>query len=128
MTWVACVLYENKRNEAGKGYPLHQLVCAMVDDVLGQTGQWWASQQIEGRPRGGKDKLLAESLGTFRRARPEASEGGGRTAVARGWRRGRPAWSLGGDGRGRVGGDRVGGGGLGWPRRYALRVMSRRML
>lgn len=36
MTWVARVLYENKRSD-DKAYALHQLVCAMVDDGLGIT-------------------------------------------------------------------------------------------
>jgi len=74
MTWVARVLYENKRSD-DKAYPLHQLVCAMVDDELGITGAPFAQDRIAGMPRGGRDNLLRDCGDrvddTFAGLRPE---------------------------------------------------------
>lgn len=55
---VARILYENKRS-ADNSYPLHQLVCATVDDALEIAGANAASL-IDGIPRGGRDTLLRD--------------------------------------------------------------------
>ncbi len=59
MTYVAKVLYENQRNEA-KQYPLHTLVCALVDDQLEKTSLRFALGLVDGVPRSGKNKLLRD--------------------------------------------------------------------
>ncbi|MEZ4401596.1 MAG: hypothetical protein R3B06_16340 [Kofleriaceae bacterium] len=59
MTKVAKVLYENSTNQANN-YPLHDMICAMVDDQLGRTDQWFARNWIDGNPRRGRDKLLRD--------------------------------------------------------------------
>ncbi|HRC56738.1 MAG: hypothetical protein IPI49_32845 [Myxococcales bacterium] len=58
MRWVARVLYENHRNEE-KGFNLHQLVCAMVDDELGRS-PFTTKNLVHCMTRKGVDKLLAD--------------------------------------------------------------------
>ncbi len=59
MTRVALVLYENSTNQSAN-YPLHNLICAMVDDQLGRSGEWVARNRIGGNPRRGRDRLLRD--------------------------------------------------------------------
>ncbi len=58
MRWVARVLYENHRTEE-KGFNLHQLVCAMVDDELG-CSPFTTKDFVHCMTRKGVDKLLTD--------------------------------------------------------------------
>lgn len=54
MAWRARVLYEDAATSTE--FPLHRLVCALVDDRCGVPGR--AAREIEGLPRNGVSKLL----------------------------------------------------------------------
>lgn len=58
MTLIARILYENGRN-ADRHFALHDLLCAMVDDML-EESVGTARTRIDGMPRGGRDRLIGD--------------------------------------------------------------------